>query len=417
MIQAILIFQFILQELETGEIEPEFKPLQLVHREKSFRKEDFLSLITNTDLFSIYYHHTTSVHEITGEFTNFYTGRLKKTPYKVISYFKQQVNGSQYLTISIFSPNDELTLFEGLIKTMVKRLEYLFETLEKAIDVQQLSIISKINKQLENELHFTIFQIERLSQLDKLQKVALIFNSEERLEILDALRERPRSKSEVRDLVENIKENPNIDFLIKPFLELNLIRRDWIKGKRDKKTGLNEQQGEYLFLIKDIMLVRVLNNDILNKLNENNHELYLLYSKKVAEYFSKYDPTSQPIEETKKLASILLKPDIYDYFILIRNNYYPLDKIPNIFSEFADVEMIIEELKHLNIIIEIKDKKNRSWIFLLCDLKPLIFFPEYLLTKIRDAFNSEEKKDKISYEIAKKAFELLEVAYPEKTEF
>ena len=403
--------------METGEIEPEFIPIQLIFKEKKFTKEDFSDLITKTDIFSIFYHHTTSVHEITGAYSNFYSGRLKNTPYKVISYFKQETTDSQYLAISLFSLNDELAIFESLIKSMGERLDVIFETLDRAKNMEQISLIDNINKNLEKELKFAIFQVERLSNLDKLQKVALIFNSEERIKILSILRECPISKRELRDIFENIKENSNIDLLIEPFLELNLLRRDWIKGKRDKKTGLVKKQGEYLFLIKDLSLIRLPNANLLNHLKDTKHKLYEKYKEKVAEFFSQYDPSTQSIEVTKKLASILLKPDMYDLFSLMRNKFYPLDKIPNIFSEFADVDLILDELKNLKVITEIKDENNRSWIFLLTDIKPLMFFPEYLLIKIRDACKTTDKHKNITYEIAEKALELLEVAYPEKVEF
>ncbi|MHA1479139.1 MAG: hypothetical protein ACTSPU_13175, partial [Promethearchaeota archaeon] len=111
----------------------------------------------------------------------------------------------------------------------------------------------------------------------------------------------------------------------------------------------------------------------------------------------------------------------YDFFVLIRSNHYPLDKIPKIFSEFAVTEILLDNLKKLNVITEIKDENKRSWICLLTDIKPLTIFPEYLLPKIREAFRKddeeESKEGKITIEIAKKALNLLEISYPEKITF
>ena len=209
----------------------------------------------------------------------------------------------------------------------------------------------------------------------------------------------------------------NLDVLLEPFLELNLIRRDWIKGKRDKVTGLVEDQGEYLFLTKDIELLRVPNLDLLNHLKDSKSDLYPKYEAQVIDYFSEYNPKEQTIEQKKKLSSILLNPDVYDLFAMLRNKYYPRDKIPNIFSEFADVELLLDDLIQSQIIIEIKDQKERPWLLLLTDIQPIIFFPEYLLERIKDAYHSEDIKKKIPFEVAKKALELLEVAYPEQIEF
>ena len=113
----------------------------------------------------------------------------------------------------------------------------------------------------------------------------------------------------------------------------------------------------------------------------------------------------------------MLNPDIYDFFMLMRSNHYPLDKIPKVFSEFAITEILLDNLKKLNIITEIKDENKRSWILLLTNIQPITIFPEFLLPKIREAYRKEEEDGKITIEIAKKALNLLEVSYPEKITF
>lgn len=427
MIQGILTFQFKLNQNETtGEINPEFSPIQLVFSNKKFDENDFSGLIIENDIFGDFYAHTVGIYSTKYGFSNFYIGRLKETPYQVYSYFKQLTDGTQYLTISLFELDDEIELFEELIKDMASRLDTIYEKLTKAANTRQLDLISNVNIRLKNELKYTIFQVERLSKLDKLQKVSLIYNSNERLKILDILRERPASKSEIKGIVEQMKPTVNIDILLRPFLELNLIRRDWIKGEKDKKTGVITNQGEYIFLIKDIIFARIPNENLLKHFKETSNDLLPLFRQKSVDFFTEYDPYEEPLESTQKLASILLNPDVYDFFVLMRSNHYPLDKIPKIFSEFAVTEILLDNLKKLNVITEIKDENKRSWICLLTDIKPLTIFPEYLLPKIREAFRREEEEDqegkevkegKITYEIAKKALNLLEISYPEKVTF
>ena len=419
MIQAILTFQFNLNQDETtGEINPEFTPIQLVFSNKKFDENDFSGLIIENDIFANFYQHTVGIAGIMKYgFSNYYTGHLKETPYQIYSYFKQLADGTQYLTVSLFELDDEIELFEDLIKDMGKRLDTIYEKLTKASNTRQLDLISNVNVRLKNELKYTIFQIERLSQLDKLQKVALIYNSDERLKILEVLRERPLAKSEIKTTIENLKPTANIDILLRPFLELNLVRRDWIKGEKDKKTGVITNQGEYVFLVKDILFARIPNQNLLKHFKETNNDLLPFFKQKSLDFFKDYDPYEEPIENAKKLATILLNPDVYDFFILMRSNHYPLDKIPKIFSEFAVTEILLDNLKKLNVITEIKDHNKRSWICLLTDIKPLTIFPEYLLPKIREAFRKEDEEGKITYEIAKKALNLLEVSFPEKVTF
>ena len=418
MIQGILTFQFkINQKEDTGEINPEFSPIQLVFQNEEFNESNYSGLIVGDDIFATFYQHTTGVFGMKFGFSNFFTGRLRETPYQVLSYFKQLADGTQYLTLSLFELDDDIELFEDLIKDMAKRLDNIFDKLTKATNTRQLDLISNVNIRLMNELKYTIFQIERLSQLDRLQKVALIYNNEERLKILETLRERPIAKNDMKKTIEKMKPMANIDILLRPLLELNLVRRDWIKGEKDKKTGVIKNQGEYLFLVKDIMFTRIPNESLLKHFKDTNNELLPLFKQKTIDFFASYDPYEESVEETKKLAAILLNPDVYDFFVLMRSNHYPLDKIPKIFSEFAVTEILLDNLKKLNIITEIKDENKRSWICLLTDLKPITIFPEYLLPQIRAAYRSEEGEGVISYEVAKKALNLLEISFPEKVSF
>ena len=417
MIQGILNFQFILNQEESGEIEPEFRPIKLIFHNKKFNESNYTELISTNDIFGIFYQHTTGIFKDKGAFSNFYTGRLKETPYQVVSYYRQETDSSKYITIAFFELDDEVEIFQDLINTMAKRLLLIFKKLININPLKQISLLEKIHSKIESELKFTIFQIDRLSQLDKLQKASLIFHSDERLKILEILRERPIAKKELKGILERMKPNINIDVLLDPFLELNLIRRDWIKGEKDKETGIVKNKGEYLFLTKDILLARLPNENILNRLRENKKNLYDIYKDKVADYFLTYDVNKQSVEELKKIAGLLLNPDSYDFLALMRNSYYPLDKLPKIFSDWFDIEVILSILEDLKIVTTLKDKEDQGWVILLTDIKPLIIFPEFLLPKIREFFKSEDKEQKISIEIAKKALELLEVTYPEKVDW
>ena len=111
MIQSICTFQFKLNQNETtGEIDPEFSPIQLVFNNEKFKEDDFSELIIENDIFATFYQHTTGIFGMKYGFSNFYTGRLKETPYKVLSYFKQLADGTQYLAMSIFELDDEIWL-------------------------------------------------------------------------------------------------------------------------------------------------------------------------------------------------------------------------------------------------------------------------------------------------------------------
>ncbi|MBD3193870.1 MAG: hypothetical protein GF317_02365 [Candidatus Lokiarchaeota archaeon] len=417
MIKAIVSFKFILNQKESGEINPEFKPLQLEFADEGYNSKNLSKLIVENDIYAVFYQQTTGLFGVKYGWSNFFTGRLKETPYQVISYFKQIPDGSQYLVLSIFEYDDEIELYNDLIRDMGDRLDKILDKLAEAEKSKKLSKITNINIRLKNELKYTIFQVERLSNLDNLQKIALIYNSELRLAILKLLREYPHSKVDLKEIIQELNPTANIEALIQPFLELNLVRRDWIQGEKDKETGIIKNQGEFLFLVKDIMLARFPNQQLLNHFKDTDNDLFPIYQQKVYEFFSQYDPYKEPEEKTRELANILLNPDVYDFFVLMKNNYYPKDKIPKIFSEFAVTDVLLDSLKEMNIITELEDYEGREWILLLTDVKPLVIFPEYILPKIRENYIEGEKVDKINYEVAKKAYDLLELTYPEKVGF
>ena len=155
--------------------------------------------------------------------------------------------------------------------------------------------------------------------------------------------------------------------------------------------------------------------------------MFAPYENSVNKFFSTYNPLTQTDDESARIASALLKPDLYDFLLLMRNNYYPLDKVPKILSEWADFEEILQEWTDLGLletlkvreISDLKEEKDekapkrereRDWLVLKADIRPLIFFPEYILPKIRKAFREET----ITYEIAKKAYDLLEVTFQDE---
>jgi len=415
-IQAILCYQFIISFEESGEIEPEFKPLKLIFNNPEFNEQRYSDLIVENDIFGIFYQHTTGLLRSKDAISTFYSGRLKETPFQVVSFFRQETDGSQFITILFFDIDDEIERFEDLILSMSKRLTKIFGDLKEIDPLRKLVLYDKAISRVDNELRYTLYQIDRLFQLDKLQKAALLFYSDERKKILEILRERPISKKELKEIIDREKAHTNIDILLDTFLDLNLVRRDWIKGEKDKKTGIVKNQGEYLFLVKDIVLSRIPCENIINRLRENRKDLYSLYKKEIADFFSNYDPNKQTEEEVKNIATILLNPDVYDFFALLRNSYYPITKIPKIFSDWFKAEDILAALKELKIITTIKDKEDTEWLILLTDIKPLVIFPEYLLPKIRESFKAKDEDQQITYEVAKKALDLLEVSYPEKLE-
>jgi hypothetical protein len=283
--------------------------------------------------------------------------------------------------------------------------------------------VNKIEDKLRKEIKFAIFQMEKLSNLSKLQKVGLIFSSPERIKTLELLREGPISRKVLTNELEKIKDNPNLDLIISPFLELNLVRRDWARGTHDQKQGFIIGEGEYLFLVKDIALIRKIPTQVMEQMKKNEH-IGAEFEKIVTQFYGTYDPFDNLLEESKTLGKFLLDPDVFDLLSLLRTQVYPLAKMPKIMSDFANFDSIIAKLLEDHILVSIKDAEGREWVCMLSDITPLVVFPEYILGKIKtrveikpELQNEESMEKYLTQEVARKGLDLLEATYSEKLEF
>ena len=238
MVITITIFQFELNQDETGDIEPEFKNLVSEMPETDTSKKlELNDLITENDKYRLFYNHTTGLDFKKRErmIKNFILGRLKETPYKVLSYYHHEVDETQYLILALFALDEDVELYEGVFYQMCNKLGQVFNKLAKSSKSAQ--ILREIETEMLNQVKFALFQIERLSNLSKIQKIALIFSNYERIMTLKLLKEGPISRIKLRSLIDRVKKNPNMDIILKPFLEMNIVRRDWARGVHRKETG------------------------------------------------------------------------------------------------------------------------------------------------------------------------------------
>jgi len=420
MVITITIFQFELNQDETGDIEPEFKNL-VSEMPETDKKINLNDLITENDKYRLFYNHTTGLDFKRRErmIKNFILGRLKETPYKVLSYYHHEVDETQYLILALFALDEEIELYEGVFYLMCEKLGKIFNKLAKSSKTAQ--ILREIETEMLNQVKFALFQIERLTNLTKIQKIALIFSSYERRLTLKLLKEGPISRVKLRSLINRVKKNPNMDIILNPFLEMNLIRRDWARGIHSKDTGKVHGEGEYIFLLKDISLIRVPPRELIAEMKK--HEISKYYFDEINEFYSTYDPFHDLYKESEKLAKIILDPDIFDLLALLNTKAYPVKKLPNVLSNFAQLDDVLKTLQEVGIVKLISDLEGRKWICVIAEISFLSTFPEFLLPKIKDrsslrwgAIDETYLVSPITKEIAQIALELLESTYYEKIE-
>ena len=422
MVIGIIVYQFKINQDEEGEIEPKFErivsELSNFHQDKNLDK-----LLSNNDKFRLFYNHTTGIMTRKGrQIKNYIVGRLKEAPCKCLSYYHQETDESQYLIINLFERESEIELFEPIFYHMTERMMPVFETLITA-NQKNFRVVDDIETRLLNEMKFAIFQIERLSNLTKEQKVGLIFSSFERMECLRMIREGPISRDVLNHKLTNIKRNINTEHTLQPFIELNLIRRDWARGVHDPKSGKVSGEGEYLFLVKDIALVRCPPKLLIEDMKRNTY-IGTQYLQELNKFYQSYNPTENLEKESETLAAFILDPDIYDFLALLQTRAIPVKKIPNILSEFSEISQVLSKLEKAQIIKILVDKAKREWICLIGHITPITIFPENVMSKITDralmklgSIDKTSLYSPITKEVATIALDLLESTHNEVVDF
>lgn len=296
---------------------------------------------------------------------------------------------------------------------------FLFGSYLKKKSHGELDLNNSDSAQVEGFYRQVVDNIEWLSKLDKPQILASIYSSDERLTILNALREKPISESKLKEKLKKIKTNTNMDLLLHPFLKLNMIRKEFFNSTREKNKGSIKNGENYFFLIKDLMLIRIPPTDLLNILrnHKDTADLYRNLREEVKEFFVNYDFNKNPLKIETKLAQTLLNPEIYNLFRLLRRNYYLMNRFPKIFEDVTEIKILIKVLKDLNVIIEVRDKNLSGWATLLTDIQIYEIAPKNLLKRIIKALQTEDPNKKISYKIAQKAITLIETTEKVKKKF
>jgi len=342
------------------------------------------------DMMRIFYAHITGAGEAGKVLV-----RLEKARSNVMSYFTGMESENQFMINFIMELGEDPEIFGDTVLTDINQniLFYLKSINQNAAN--RLDITTEMTLYIKNSLIY----LERLKNLTKEQVMAQIYNSEKGRMILEILQEKPYTKKDLHNLLEEKtgKFIPNIDVLLSHFVKTDLVRQDWIEGDSDIS----------LFLLSDFIIVR----RPVDKLIENakkglpNLTVANKYLEIVLDYFTNYAPTE---EDDLKIAGHMINPDLFDYVVLFREKPYPINKVPRGPGEtFDKVRTFLATLEADNIIKIIKDESDVEWVFLTTDITALKFYPEYLIENIRKSVS----EDVLKKESAIKQLELLEQIY------
>ena len=348
------------------------------------------------DLMRIFYAHITGA----GQAGNLVV-RLESAQSNVSSFFsgmesEEEEEEESYMINLVLDIDEEPDMFgEDTLQDMnIKILGYLKSATKEGI-------FDDPNQDLIKYLKFALYTLECLENLSKEQRIAQIYSSKKGKCILDLLQEKPRSKDELKSLVEkklNITIS-NFEQTLDPFFKTDLIKQDWIEGL----------PGIYLFLKTDFVIYRKPPEEIVASAKKNRPTSFVAkkYMREVKNFFKSYQPS---IEDSLKLSRTMIDPELFSFLALFRVKPMVKKKIPKSpRSAFVKNEELLQSLERDNIIkiIQDKDKQHTEWVFLFTDIAIKSFFPSYLIENIRKEYSGKTLKKAI----AVKSLSVLEKAY------
>lgn len=342
--------------------------------------DDIVAGLSDDDLLTIFSTHAMS------EAAGILSMRIKR--FSICSYYTgipESEEESQFFVALILGENENPNSFE-----------------ESLTEIAQM-IIDSFGKPGFDEFYVECFdRVSKMKEISEEQRYAFIFRDDVRNLMLTKLSDGAMTKEGLAKWLskEVEREVTDVDGLLAPLMKTDLVTE--LNISKGKKVSL-----EYVFLLRDVALIRTPHVEIFKaaKSGQMPPELKDKYIEKVEKFFKKYRISSQ---DARIIAEFISNPDTYDIIKVLREGYMTREEIaPKIGREMPNLDRNLKKLAEDDVILPLKDKKQRVWIFLLSDIQAVTFFPEYMVDVIRRRW----KEGTIAKEIALKHLELLRAEY------
>ncbi len=342
--------------------------------------DDIVQGLVDDDLLTIFSTHAMS------EQAGILSMRIKR--FSIVSYYTgipEDESESQYFVALVLSDNENPNSFEESLTEIAKM------------------VIDSIGKPGFDDFYVECFdRVSKMKEITEEQRYAFIFRDDVRSLMLNKLADGAMTKDGLAKWLskEVEREVTDIDGLLAPLMKTELVTE--LNISKGKKVSL-----EYIFLLRDVALIRTPHIDVFKaaKAGQMDPVLQKKYQKEVEKFFKAYRISSQ---DAKDIAEFISNPDTYEIIRVLRGGYMTREEIvPKVGREMPNLDRMLKKMAESDIILPVKDKKGRLWIFLLCDIQSITFFPEYMVDVIRRRW----KEGTIAKEIALKHLELLRAEY------
>ncbi len=259
------------------------------------------------------------------------------------------------------------------------------------IDISRI-ILQNITDDAYTSLIPTLFR--RLSvypTLNNEQRLAITYQDEIKRMIINRLRdEGVVSKSE---LMVWLKDQYKQGFVDLEGVLIELVKREIVK-----ETSVKGMPSELIFLIQDIVALRVPPVKMLDDPVTRGLPAQLVdgYNMEVKKFFQNYRPTEG---DNLRIIDILINPQVYETLRLLRTAIVTKNDLEKLRKKGVDdLDNVLKMLWDTQMIQVFQDERNNEYYALLSDFYMNLIFPKYLLNIIKKVYDQKSKASQVLVE-------------------
>lgn len=223
------------------------------------------------------------------------------------------------------------------------------------------------------------------------QKLAITYQDEIKRMIINRLREEGVvSKSE---LMVWLKDKYKQGFVDLEGVIIEMIKRDIIK-----EASVKGMPSELVFLINDIIMMRVPPVELLRNPADKGLPIRLAedYRAESKKFFQMYRPSEQ---DNLTVIDVIINPQVYETLRLLRTSIVTRNDLEKLKKKGVDdIDDVLKMLWESKMIQVFQDDRNNEYYALLSDFYVDVIFPKYLINIIKEEYEKKSKANQVLIE-------------------
>ena len=321
-------------------------------------------IVTDKTLMQVY-----STHEYSGEsgMVSLMIGALN-----IVSYYTGPDKG--FYILLLLSLDDDPDSYEGGL-----------------IDISRIILQNLMDDAYVPRVPDLFRRLSIYPTLNTEQRLAIAYQDEIKRLIINRLRdEGVVSKSELMVWLK--------DHYKQGFVDLEGILLELVKSEIVKETSVKGMPSELIFLIKDILVLRVPPVKILEDPSSRGLPSHLVedYKVEVRQFFQTYRPSEG---DNLRIIDILINPQIYDTLRLLRTAIVTRKELEKLRKKgVEDLDDALKALWDTKMVHIFKDSRDVEYYALLSDFYLGLIFPKYIMNVIKKVHEQKSKSDVVLIE-------------------